>query len=460
MTTEKYDVVIEKGRVMDPESGLDAVRSVGIADGIVRTISEGSLQGQEAIDAAGLVVAPGFIDLHSHGQDRENYEIQAMDGVTTALELELGTGDVDAWYALREGNALVNFGASAGHIPVRMDVMSDPGDFLPVGDAASRASSDSEVEEVKRRIEAGLNRGALAVGFGLQYTPATSRWEVLEVFRIAARAGATCHVHMRGMGHREPMNSIEGLAELIAAAAITGASLHVVHINSSGLRAVPQLLQMMEEARANGVDVTSECYPYSAGMTGIESALLDEGWQEKLGIDYGDMEWAATGERLTARTFAEYRETGGMVILHAIPEPMVEAAVNSPDTMIATDGFLRSGKGHPRTAGTYSRVLGRFVREAGSLTLMDALRKMALMPAQRMESRTPAMGNKGRIRIGADADLVVFDPKRVADRSTYQEPAIPPVGIEHVLVNGVPVVSGGRLQSGIAPGRPVRSPAS
>ena len=144
----EYDIVISGGRVMDPESGLDAVRNVGISEGVIRELRDSPIEGHETIDATGLVVAPGFIDLHSHGQDAENYRVQALDGVTTALELEAGAGDIDAWYGQREGNALINFGASAGHIPARIEVMHDPGDFLPIADAANRAASEAEIAAI------------------------------------------------------------------------------------------------------------------------------------------------------------------------------------------------------------------------------------------------------------------------------------------------------------------------
>ena len=277
------------------------------------------------------------------------------------------------------------------------------------------------------------------------------------MFRVAARFSASCHVHLRNAGMKEPSSSTQALEEVIAAATITGAPLHVVHIQSTGGKATPKLLQMIAEARSRKLDVTTECYPYIAGMTEIQSAIFNEGWQEVFGIDYGDLLWAATGERLTKESFERYRKTGGMVAIFSMTEEIVENALANPLTMIASDGILNNGKGHPRTAGTYTRVLGKYVRERGALSLMDALRKMTLMPAQRLEHRVPAMKNKGRIRVGADADLVVFDAAHVSDKSTYDNPAQYAEGVRQVLVNGVPIIKDGQLQP-VFPGRPVRAP--
>ncbi len=452
-----YDLVILNGRVIDPESRSDAVRNLGISNGVIKTITTKKLDGRTVIDARGLIVSPGFIDLHQHGQDEENYRFKAMDGVTTALELEVGTGDVDAWYAQRAQKSLINYGVSAGHLAARMAAMHEPITFLPTGAAARRAGTDAEINEMKQRLEQGLKRGAVAVGFGIQYTPNASRWEILEMFRVAARYGASCHVHMRHAGVKEPGSSIQALEEVISAAAITGAPLHVVHIQSTGGPATPKLLQMIGEVKSRRLDVTTECYPYIAGMTDIKSAIFDEGWQEVFGIDYKDLQWAATGERLTKETFDNYRKTGGMVAVFSMTEEIVTAAIKSPVTMIASDGILEKGKGHPRTAGTYSRVLGHYVREQGALSLMDALAKMTLMPAQRLERRVPSMKNKGRIRIGADADLTIFDPRTISDKSTFQDPAKHSEGVRFVIVNGVLIVKDGQLQPGIFPGRPVRA---
>ncbi len=459
LTAQTYDVVLSGGRVMDPESGLDAVRNVGIRGRRIAAVSERPLQGTTTIDAKGLVIAPGFIDLHSHGQDDENYRFKARDGVTTALELEVGVSPVKSWYAQREGKALINFGATAGHIPARISVMRDPGTFLPTGPAAHRRATTEERHATEDLIRRGLDEGALGIGIGIAYVPAATHPEILDVIQIAADRKVPCYVHIRSPGALEPGSVTESVEEMIAAAAITGASVHMVHITSMAFGQTGLAIEMIQGARKRGLDVTTEAYPYTAGQTRLESAVFDEGWQEKLGITYKDLQWVTSGERLTAETFARYRKEGGSVILHAIPEEAARQAVASPDVMIASDGLIEHGKGHPRGAGTYARVLGHYSRDEKIVPLMTAIRKMTLLPAQRLESVSPQMSVKGRIKVGADADITVFDPARVIDKATFEKPDQYSEGITHVMVNGVLVVRDGKLVEGVKPGSAIKAAA-
>jgi dihydroorotase len=443
-----YDLVIANGRVIDPESGLDAVRHVGISAGRIEAISERPLAGTRVIDAANHVVAPGFIDLHEHGQQEEAYGLMVRDGVTSALELEVGTGDVAAWYAARERGQLVNYGVSIGHIPVRMRVLKDPSTgLLPSGVGGSGRATEAQLAEIETLLRKGIADGAVGVGFGSAYTPGATMAELERMFRVAAEGGTQIHIHMR--------NGPAGLDSTIAAAAAAGAKLHIVHVNSSADTALDAFLSRIKAAKDRGQDVTTETYPYGAGMTEVQSALFDD-WRTWPESRFGLHQLVSTGERLTRKTFEEARRRGGTVIIHGRTEEQTRAAVVSPLTMIASDGFIEAGKGHPRTSGSYSRVLGKYVRDEKALTLMEALRKMTIAPAQRLEARVPAMVNKGRLRAGADADLTIFDPAAVADRSTYEDATIPAAGIPYVIVGGQLVVDGGQLTAA-RPGRAIRA---
>lgn len=472
---DAFDVVLSRGRVMDPESGLDAIRDVGIRNGKIEAVSESTLRGRQTIDVSGLVVAPGFIDLHAHGQDPFSSRLQAQDGVTTALELETGVWPVAPWYESKEGRSFIHFGATSGHIPARIYLKHgiEAGHYS--GDSAMRdlvteqtdgswaysAASKEEQEQLIRFLDRGLDDGALGLGLGVQYTPGATREEIQRVFQLGADRDLVSFIHIRGSGPIEPGSSMEAIQEVISGAVVTGASIHVVHITSMSLNFLDQCLAMLDAGRARGLDLTTEVYPYTAASTNLASALFNEGFQERLGADYGDLEWALTGERLNAETFTEYRKRGGWVIIHMMNADNVREAVARPGIVIASDGVpFVNGRAHPRGAGTFSRVLGRYVREERALTLMEALRKMTLLPAQRLEASVPQMREKGRIRPGADADITVFDPEIVLDRATFAEPAQPSAGIAHVLVGGSFIVRDGAFQEGTYPGRAIRRSAT
>ena len=367
----------------------------------------------------------------------------------------------------REGKALINYGVSIGHIPVRTAVLTatPPAVKFEIShasaaeQAAHRAATPEELRQMEQAIEAGFRQGALAEGMGINYTPGATHWEIVEMFRVAAKYNAPVHVHLRYAGMKEPETGLSALEEVIAASAATGAPLHVVHITSTGLEDTPKLLAVIEGAQKRGVDVTTECYPYTAASTFLESAVFDPGWRERLGIDYKDLQWAETGERLNAESFAKYRKQGGPVVIFVIPETAARAAVSHPMVMIASDGMLITGpKIHPRGQGTFSRVLGQYAREEQALDLMTALRKMTVLPAKRLEKRAPVFLNKGRLRVGADADITIFDPAKIKDKATFEDPLEYSEGIFYVLVNGVPVLKAGTLVEGTFPGRAARAP--
>lgn len=459
----QYDLVIAKGRVMDPESRVDAILNIGVSGGKIAAISAEQLHGKETLNAQGHVVSPGFIDLHAHGQTTGDLQIKARDGVTTALDLEAGVYPVAGWYRAMEGKAPLNYGATVGHIAARFAAFhpeievghwainrSKVASLGAMPDGSNKEASEKELKAIEQSIRRGLDEGGLGIGFGINYTPAATQSEIEEMFRVAAERKVPVFVHTRAFG-------IAAIREAIDTAKRTSASLHIVHIGSSAIGDMKEVLELIEASQAAGMDLTTEVYPYIAASTTLESAMFDPGWQNNLKIDYGDLAWAATGERLNQESFQRYRKEGGWVIIYMMKDENVEKAIAHPGIMIASDGvpFL-DGKGHPRGAGTFARVLGLYCREKKLLSLMDAIGKMTLLPAQRMEGHVPAMKQKGRLAVGADADITVFDPQTVIDRATFEEPTTPSTGIPHVLVNGVFVVRDSKTVEDARPGRPVR----
>jgi N-acyl-D-aspartate/D-glutamate deacylase len=469
VTAQQCDLVLEGGRVMDPETGLDAIRNVGIRDGKIVIVSSQTLAGRRIVHASGLLVAPGFIDLHQHSQDIESQRVKALDGVTTALELEIGVPDVAQFLKAKEGHSLIHYGTSASHAAARAQAFGAPlgtdlirthagvPEILPKsGPATDQPATPEQIEAMRKRLLSELDAGGLAVGMGIQYTPGATRLEVIEMFRLAAGRSLPVYTHARSSGRVEPGSAVEAVSEVIGAAAIAGASLHIVHINSTCLRDSLECLSLVEGARARGLDVTTEAYPYIAGMTAINSALFNPGWREKLGISYGDLVLPATGEHLTKERFDELHNssTANWVLIFANTQEVVDEVIPHPLVMIASDG----AEGHPRNAGTYSRVLRQYVREKGTLTLMGALRKMTLMPAEMLERSTPTARQKGRLQEGADADIAVFDADTITDRSTFEKPMEPSDGVRYLVVGGTVVVDQGKIVPNLFPGRALLGP--
>jgi amidohydrolase family protein len=464
-----YDLVIENGRVMDPETGADHIANVGVSKGKITAISKAPLSGKRRIDAKGLVVAPGFIDLHSHAQYPFGYDQQARDGVTTALELEAGTYPIKAFYADRLGKTRINFGASVGIQGIRTNIktgirdhtgMSEPAVIVRKAEWAETPFTPSERDRERAMFREEFAAGGLGMGVNYEYLPALARDELYELMQDAAAVHAPVFVHVRASTRADVDNLMAPMQEMVADAASTGASVHVCHIGSKSLTAIVPVLDMFDRARKHGVDISTEVYPYDAGSTVIGSALFNEGWRDRQGADFKDIEWPPTGERMTAESFAKFRSEHpeAFVILHTIPPKTVEIAIAHPGVMIASDAVpYANGAGHPRGTGTFARVLGVYVREKHALTLMDAIARMTLLPAKRLEQISPAMKHKGRVQVGADADLTLFDPDKVIDRATYSHPTVTSAGVPYVLVGGTPVVDGGEIVKTAFPGKGVTS---
>lgn len=451
---QSYEIAITGGRVIDPAAGLDAVRNVAVQDGRIVAVTAEQIRAGRIIDARGLVVAPGFIDLLAGTPVEEEGQIfKVFDGVTSVVSMHGGPVDVERWYAERtQAGVYHHFGVTVGHGALR--------EAAGVTDRYAAATPE-QLDIMLELARDALSLGAVGIGFGVAYVPGASREEVLRLFQVAAEAGVPCHLHIRHFGPVPPDNSsLDAVQEVIAAAAVTGASAQIVHIGSmvASPRDMRTALWMLEGARARGIDVMADIYPYTAASTGLGTTTFDPGWQERFGgIDFHDLELVRNGERLTRETFDRYKAGGNVpVIIHYIPEETVRAALGRPFVMVASDGIIQGGRGHPRGAGTFARVLGRYVREQEVLPLAEAIRKMTRLPAERLDRSVPSMARKGRITVGADADIAVFDPARVIDRATFAEPAERSVGMRYVMVGGRLVLDGGELKAGVKPGRPIR----
>lgn len=446
-----YDIVIRNGRVINPETGLDREGlNVGIAGGTIGVVTSRPLKGERVIDATGLVVAPGFIDNLSYDPNPLGVWNKIADGVTSNIAMHGGTSTPKSWYAHYERNRTpVHFGASFFYTQARNQFR------LSRYDSASRAQIDKLVKDA----EEALNNGALGISFSLEYVPGISSDEILPLMKLAHEYNVPVYFHARYSDMEEPGTNIDALNEIIGYARATGAAVHIDHIHSTGgTFSMKQSLEMIARARAEGLDITACVYPYDFWGTYLNSARFDEGWQERFRIGYGDLQIAGTSERLTEKTFQKYRKEGKLAVAYAIPEQDVIDALQAEFVMIGSDAILEPGNNnHPRASGTFARTIGLYAREKGAITLMDAIAKMTLMPAQRLEKQAPAMRRKGRIDKGMDADIVVFDYETIRDRSTVERPDLTSEGIRYVLIGGRVVLDEDGLHKDVRVGEPIRS---
>lgn len=466
-TQPDYDIVILGGRVIDPETKLDTLKNVGILGNRIAQISSEPLRGRQVINARGLMVAPGFIDPHIHGIGNKEQEYQLHDGVTTALELELGVPFLGEWYASRRGKALINYGSSANWGFARMRALATYANetselkqavangsisadlaMSTMGVSYDKPLDPQQTQTMLAAIRNDLAAGGIGIGVFIGYVPGAKPEEVFRVYQLAGELQATVFSHVR-----EP--NLAAVQQAISDAVLTNAPLHLVHLNSMTLGQIGVGIEMVQTAQKRGFAITTEVYPYTAGSTGLYSNMFADGWQQRLGIDYQDLQWVATGERLTKETFEKYRKTKGTVIMHVMKPEWITMGIGAKGVLIGSDGMGYAPLAHPRTAGTFARVLGKYVREDKVLTLPAAIEKMTYLTAKMLEPVAPALRFKGRIQVGADADITVFNPETVLDNATFEKGLAFSTGIEYVLVNGSVVLRNGKTVAGALPGQPV-----
>jgi N-acyl-D-glutamate deacylase len=498
-TSTQYDLVIRGGRLIDPETGRDEVTDIAIASGVIAEIGVISdLTAARTLDAGGKVVCPGFVDIHAHGQTTAADWMQAFDGVTTALELEVGVLPVPEWYARQQRTGRVlNYGASASWLFARKAVMAKiapdaqkhPMEMMGEGSGneggwSTDIATPAQLADICKIIEDALCAGAIGIGIPHGYAPGAGVKEMTRVCDMAARAGTPTFTHIPYMSNADPQSSEESYIRIIGYAAATGAHMHICHLNSTSLQDIARCRELLVKAQAAGLPITVEAYPYGTGSTVISAKFFAEpGFSERTGSTYDNIELIHNRRHMKSRDdvlAAGQSAPGALVAWHFLDvernqghRDLLDLSVLYPGGAIASDampwvepdGSIYRGEewplprtlsSHPRSSGTFTRFLADYYRSRREIGLVDALAKCTLIPARILEPSLPQMRGKARLQKGCDADVIVFDPEIVSDRSSFADMTAHATGMNAVLVGGTPVIFGGQLDSHVRPGRPLR----
>ena len=495
-----YDVVLTNGRVIDAETYTDGIFNVGITGDRIAAISAEPLKGKDVVDATGKIVCPGFIDLHAHSQNIGSNRIQAFDGLTTALDLESGVLPVSEFYdkCAKEGRP-INYGASSAWGGARIVTFSPQKAvngkpvpsvewFLESFDATEWVMGLAEGETLQKILdmtEEGLKEGGIGVGVPWGYAPGAGMKELLGIWKLAKKYNVPTYTHIQNLSMVDPNSGTKNIVEMIGLAASTGAKTHICHLNSVSLRDIPSISQLIKTAQSAGIPITTEAYSYGAGNGPLGAAEFDpEDVQERLEIDWSDLTAIKTMKDFQSKeevVKARKEDPNLSTIIHYLREDdnahdasLLDMSVLFPGGAVVTDGlpytttdgkFFHSDEwplpeglsNHPRAAGNYCRFLRKWVRERGVISWMDAMRYTSLNAAKILEDSIPEMKNKGRIQVGADADILVFDPETVSEQADFRNPARLSKGMHHVIINGTFLIRDEELDTNALPGKPIRA---
>lgn len=436
--------LIYGGRVIDPANGVDAWQNLLIEDGTIVWTGVSCPEADRTMDATGLVVAPGFLDIHMHEDPVKDGRIQQCifpmmlrQGVTTVLGGNCGGNvydPVEYLNLLDRDGAAVNVALLAGHEHYRIAAGAED---------IYGGASESQLQAMEAGLRHALENGCLGVSFGLRYVPGANQEEFYRAAACCAPGKQLITAHVRD----DAAAVFTAIDEVCQAAKTFGLPVQLSHIGSmAGFGQMAQVLQQVDAYREQGLDVTLDCYPYNAFATRLGTPTYDPGWQNRYGCDYDVLEFCDgpyRGQRANKERFDFMRREHPecITVCHVMREEEVRLAYSHPAVMVGSDGITDGGSGHPRMAGTFPRFLKCYARE-GELSLSQAIAKITALPAKRL-----GLSRKGHLGIGADGDITIFDYEALSDRATFQEPALPPVGIRHVLIGGEPVLEDGRILS-------------
>ena len=420
------------GRVIDPANRVDAKLNLLIEDGKIAWVGTGMPKADETIDATGKIVTPGFIDIHLHEDPVVDGKI-APDifnsmlrmGVTTAVGGNCGINVCDPveYLKLADQGVPVNVAMLAGHEYFRNAAGAE--------DIYGHAT-EAQKQAMEAAIAKALENGCAGVSFGLRYVPGADKDEFFRAARCCAGSKKLITSHVRD----DADGIFDAIDEFCAAGVEYGVPVQISHIGSmGGFGQMEAVLRQVDAYRLNGLDITIDCYPYFAFSTRLGTPTYDPGWLDRYHCDYGVLEFCEgkyKGQRATKETFDEMRRDFPqcITVCHVMKEADVRLAFRHPAVMLGSDGLLNNGQGHPRASGSFPRFLAEFCRN-GDLSLYDAVNKMTAMPAARL-----GLAHKGRLNVGADADVTIFDFDKIQDNATFSAPVLPPVGIDYVLLGG------------------------